>query len=410
MPVLADARRTLLVLPLLLIASRAGASDLVCYRVGTPITVDGYSADWADIDGRDLPGERGSLKFAHDQANLYVLLCISQTESAYLISHQGISLWIDAQGGQCERHGVRYSGSKELADVIERDHNPFPNLSGREGSFPEEQPPIEPPPGAVPPSLPPGMPPGGPKPPGGLGQAGRPSGQDPRKMFKKTMDPGIVFVTKSGRASMQLECMTDDFCAAARYDPPFFCYEFRLPVAELGLEPKALNKGEIRKLSVGLQIPELQQDREVIVTMAPAQGQAGGAEGMGGMGGGPPGGGMGGGPPGGGTGGGGTGGGPPGGGMGGGGMGGGPPGGGMGGGSPGGGMGGGPPGGQREFRQGPTYSVSNTVRWMDLVVSSELPQKELSRPPAENAAPGGKLATDGRPGPGDDGPRTRQGF
>jgi hypothetical protein len=133
----------------------------------------------------------------------------------------------------------------------------------------------------------------------------------------------------------------------------------------------------------------------VIVIMAPAQGQAGGAEGMGGMGGGPPGG---------------TGGGPPGGGMGGGGMGGGPPGGGMGGGSPGGGMGGGPPGGQREFRQGSTYSVSKTVRWMELVVSSELPQKELSRPPAENAAPDGKPATDGRPSPGDDGPRTRQGF
>ena len=396
MPILIDVRRVLLMLTLLLIASRAGASDLVCYRVESAIAVDGYSADWANIDGCVLPGERGLLKFAHDQANLYVLLRISQAESAYLISRQGISLWIDAQGGQSERHGVRYSGSKEFADAIERDHNPFPNLSGREGSFPEERPPIEPPPGAAPPSSPPGMPPGGPKPPGGLGQAGRPSGQDPQKMFKKTMDPGIVFVTKAGRASMQLECMTDDFCAAARYDPPFFCYEFRLPVADLSLEPKALTNGEIRKLSIGLQIPELQQDREVIVTMAPAQGQAGGAEGMGGKGGGSPGGGMGGGPPSGG--------------MGGGGMGGGPPGGGIGGGSPGGGMGGGPPGGQREFRQGLTYSVTNTVRWMDLVVSSELPQKEVSKPPAENAAPGGRLAIDGRPGLGDDGPQTRQGF
>jgi hypothetical protein len=102
MHILTGARRILWMLPLLFVASRVAAGDLICYRVESPVTVDGYSADWASMDGYNLPGERGTLRIAHDQVYWYMLLRIPQSETAYLISRQGYKPM-----GQCARGAER---------------------------------------------------------------------------------------------------------------------------------------------------------------------------------------------------------------------------------------------------------------------------------------------------------------
>ena len=341
------------------------ASDLVGYRVTSPLTVDGYSADWTTVEDHHLPGDWATIRFAHDQSSLYILLRISSVETAYLISRKGMSLWIDSKGQRDPHLKVRYSGSRELLAEIELNHNPFQDASINKGELSNKRPP-GPGLGAGPlPSLPPGL--GDPHASVGFETQATVSRNDPQEICKRVMDPGILLVTQEGRTALQLECGSEDLCAASRYDPPNFCFEFRLPLAGLCLEWPDREQREVRRVSIGLEVPELRQDREEVVTMTPAQGSAGGGMPGGGMGGGMPGGGMGGGMPGG----------------------------GMGGGMPGGGMdAAGAPGGPRApkgFKGGATYSVSKTVRWMDVLLST---QAKRTPPPLPK---GDKASSEGDP-------------
>jgi hypothetical protein len=340
------------------------ADEITSYPARSAISVDGVAADWADVESYSLPGSGGIVKIAHSQERLYLLLQTKDPELAYLVLCQGLGVWIDLEAGQNKNCGLRYAGSKKLAQEIETNHNPLPK--GNEGKDGER---FEPPSiGTHPPGQP--LPPGGgpsPEPPaGGMPPAGRETTDSRvKQVFKKIVDPGILLVTKGRQESMQMECLKDDLCAASAYENEVFSYEFSFPSDELptGLAP--LGSGNVRKINLGIQLPELRPDREVVETHSPSGAQMGGS---GGMGGGPGGGdreGMGGGP-------GGAGGGRPG-------TGGGP--GGAGGGKgPGGAGGHGPHAGPKE---GPSYSMTVNTHWYAVVVASG-PANQSNVIPEEN--------------------------
>jgi hypothetical protein len=321
------------------------ADEITSYPARAVISVDGVAADWADMESYPLPGGVGNVKIAHSPERLYLLLQTKDPELAYLVLCQGLGVWIDLEAGQNKNCGLRYAGSKKLAQEIETNHNPLPkDNEGKDGerfeppSIGTRTPGQPPPPGS---GLPPEPPAGG-MPPAGRG--------DPRvkQVFKKIADPGILLVTKGRQESMQMECLKNCPCAASGYDNQMFSYEFSFPSDELpaGLAP--LGSGNVRKINLGIQLPELRPDREIVETQAPSGGQMGGP---GGMGGGP--GGAGGGRPG---------------------MGGGP--GGAGGKGPGDGGGHGPSAGPKE---GPSYSIAVNTHWYAVIVAPEESKNATSR-------------------------------
>ncbi len=344
---------------LILVAARSNATELVCRPARANLRVDGSASDWAGVQSMELPGGDGIIKAAWSSNCLYLLVQIKDPTLAFLVLLQGLELRLSEEREGSAGYALRYAGSEVLAREIETAHNPFSKALSETNQPPfsetlseTNQPavglPAKPPAGMPPPSgdnqVSP-SPPTRPGPPPGAGS----ENAMVRTIFKKTMDPGIVIVTKGKEHSMQLECTSDGPCAASAYETPFFLYEFSIPWNSFAATKTFSGDHVIKRLVLGLIIPELSQDAEI----HEERGSAGAAMGgRGGMGGGP--GGRGGGP-------GGMGGGP-------GGMGGGR--GGMGGGPGGSGAPGGPPGGHRE---GPTYSVSKPVRWLDLILADTAP-------------------------------------
>jgi len=324
---------------------QTGSLEIDSLFLPDAVIVDGKADEWQPAAKGKVAGTSQNVALAHDADRLYVLFTVQNLRAAMVIRAQGMTLWFDGDGGEGKAFGVKYAGSRHLAQEIEARYASFAK------DFPETE--------------------GHPQRPGSEGQAARrPPNWDgtPRLKLKQLTDPGILFITRGKEESMQMEESRNGVCAASRCDGDTFCFEFAVPLEEIG---GAFLKQPVyarRTLSLGIQIPQLQMERRATTTRAP-QGVSGGQGGPGGMGG--PGGGMGG--PGGGMGGRGGGMGGPGGGMGGrgGGMGG--PGGGMGG--PGGGMGGrggrGAPEEAREDdeRSRPMYTICKPIRWLRVALS-----------------------------------------
>lgn len=334
----------------ILVAAHSDATELVCRPAPPNIRVDGSASEWAGVQSMELPGGDGIIQAAWSSNCLYLLVQIKDPTLAFLVLLQGMELRFSEEREGSAGYALRYAGSEVLAREIETAHNPFSKTLS-ESNQPAVGLPAKPPAGMRPPSgdnQVSASPPTRPGPPPGAGS----ENAMVRAALKKTMDPGIVIVTKGREHSMQLECTSDGPCAASAYETPFFLYEISIPWNSFAATKTTSGDHVIKKLFLGLIIPELSQDAEI----HEERGSAGAAMGgRGGMGGGP--GGMGGGP---------------------GGMGGGR--GGMGGGPGGSGAPGGPPGGPRE---GPNYSVSKPVRWLDLILADT--------PPAASGSPAGTL-------------------
>ena len=339
----------------------AEAEDIISHPAESSVIVDGASADWSSVEGHVLVGRNGTLKVSHGADRLYLLLQLTNPEDAYLALCKGLSVWIDSGPGHSKKCGLKYAGSKKMAVVLEESFKPVtrsdPKDDGErmeppdfgEGPRPEHSP--------VGGERPPGPPSGGPH-GGSRDKAGEKTDGDlppPGKngndggagmIFKKTIDPGIVLVSQGQKSSMQIECLRDSFCAMSSIENNIYCYEFSISWNELksaAIPP--VEDGASIRINIGLDLPELLPNQEIVETQAPSM-QMDGAGGPGGGMGGGPGGGMGGGP--------------------GGGMGGGP-GGGMGG-SPGGGMGPGGPGKKPTRKEGPSYTVTTRTQWFSVVV------------------------------------------
>ena len=339
----------------------AKAEEIVSHPAGGSIVVDGASADWASVKGHVLVGKNGTLKVAHDADRLYVLLQLTNPEDAYLALCKGLSVWIDSEPGHSKKCGVKYAGSKKFAVVLDDSFKPVTRTDPKDDgermappAFGEGPRPAQPPVGG---DRPPGPPAGGPhgggrdnageKPDGNLPPSGK-NGDDSGTgiIFKKTIDPGILLVSQGTSSSMQIECIRDSFCAMSSLENNTYCYEFSISWNELkSVAIPPVEEGASIRINIGLDLPELLPNQEIVETQAPSMQMDGAGGPSGGMGGGP-GAGMGGGP--------------------GGGMGGGP-GGGMGGG-PGGGMGPGGPGKKAPRREGPFYSVTARTQWFSVVV------------------------------------------
>lgn len=99
--------------------SEVTASDFESQWVAMPITVDGDADDWENIPTTYLEDEGVVLGMCNDSTNVYVLFRIRDARSAMSIRRAGLTIWLNSEGKEKKKFGVRYNGGPSLSEIRE---------------------------------------------------------------------------------------------------------------------------------------------------------------------------------------------------------------------------------------------------------------------------------------------------
>jgi hypothetical protein len=301
-------------LVLVCIGPDAGAAEKIeSTPAGDRIVLDGDPSDWEGVPTNYLQDSLHVSAIAHDDDNLYLMFRFAEQGLARQLLMRGVTLWINGDGKtkkKNEEFAVRYPGSEQIAEQVEEEDT-------RQGQYRAE--------------------------PEGSETTGR--GGPPPSPASMRQVPGQLTVIRMGMKEAADENQTAGPTAASAFNEGVFCYELKIPFADIGGKVADASPSKKRQVAIGIQIGGMTQT-EMEALQAAMREKMGSMGGQGGRGGG----GMGGGPPSG---------------MGGGGIG------GMGGGM--GAMGGGPGGGGIDGRGGdPRSGMDPEIEWLSVTLSQGL--------------------------------------
>jgi len=238
----------------------AAAEKIESSPIGDRIVLDGDPSDWEGIPINYLKDSLHVSAIAHDDDNLYVMYRFADEGLARRLLMRGVTLWINGDGKtkkKKEEFAVRYPGSKQIAEH-------FANEDSREEGYRAE--------------------------PGGSGTSGR-SGPPPSLASMRQV-PGQLTVIRMGMKETWDENETAGPTAASAFHEGVFCYELKIPIADIGGKIADADPAKKRQLAIGVQIGGMTQaEMETLqAAMREEMGSAGGSagRGAGGMGGGPP--------------------------------------------------------------------------------------------------------------------------
>ena len=234
------------------------AQKIESSATGQRILLDGDPSDWEGIPIVYLKDSLHVSAIAHDDDNLYLMYRFADEGLARRLLMRGVTLWINGDGktkNKKEEFAVRYPGSKQIAEHFE-------NEDPREQGYRTET--------------------------GGSGTSGR--GGPPPSLASMRQIPGELTVIRMGMKEMKDENDTAGPTAASAFSEGVFCYELKIPIADIG--GKIADAGSAKKVAIGVQIGGMTQ-AEMESMQAAMREKMGGTGGQGGRGGG----GMGGGPP-----------------------------------------------------------------------------------------------------------------
>ena len=230
------------------------------------MVLDGDPIDWQGIPIVYLEDSLHLMSIAHDDHNLYLMYRFADKRLARQLMMRGVTLWISGNGKTTkkkEEFAVRYPGSEQISEHLESEDN----ADGRSR-------------------------------PGGSDSSGRRS--PPQELASLRQFPGHLTVIRSGLKDSIDEDNPDGPGAGSSFNEGSFCYELRIPFAEIGGKFAETDPSKNRRIAIGIQIGGLTDAEKEIVqsAMRERMGDAGGTGGgrgggaMGGGMGGPPGGGM----------------------------------------------------------------------------------------------------------------------
>lgn len=232
------------------VPSGCGDSAMSAQWAGDSVEIDGWSSDWSNLRTTYFEEEKIVLGLANDSANLYILFRFQDAQWARSIRMSGLTFWLDPKGGKDRHLVLTYNGGPSMEQLRE----------ARGGQDDTQR------------DLPPEM-------------------AERRDQMMKDREPQLQIEIKDRIAQMPIA--TDGSVGprvAFAMDHGMYCYEFSIPLHEVGVRSYGLGVAPGAKIGLGAKWGGMPSDR-------PQRGMGGG--GM--MGGGPPGGGtFGGGPPGGG--------------------------------------------------------------------------------------------------------------
>jgi hypothetical protein len=227
---------------------------------GDRIALDGDPSDWEGIPITYLEDSLHVATIAHDDDNLYVMYRFADERLARQILMRGVTLWVNGDGKtrkKKEEFAVRYPGSEQIAEQFAGED------PGKERYRAESA---------------------------GAGTSDR--GGPPPSLASMRQDPGQLTVIRMGMKETGGENDGDGPIAASAFNEGVFCYELKIPFADIGGKIADASPTEKRKLAIGIQIGGMTQaEMETLqATMRENEGGMGdpGGRGSGGMGGGPP--------------------------------------------------------------------------------------------------------------------------
>jgi len=227
---------------------------------GNGIVLDGDPADWEGVPIIYLKDSLHVSAIAHDDENLYVMYRFADDGLARRLLMRGVTLWINGDGKtkkKKEEFAVRYPGSKQIAEQFE-DKDP-----DEEGNRAET---------------------------GGSGQPGR--GRPPLSLASMRQVPGQLTVIRMGVTETRDESDTAGPTAASAFNEGVFCYELKIPIADIGGKIADASPSKRRQVAIGVQIGGMTKAemKSLQAAMKEEIGSSGGqgSRGGGGMGSGPP--------------------------------------------------------------------------------------------------------------------------
>ena len=226
---------------------------------GDRIVLDGDPSDWEGIPINYLKDSLHVSAIAHDDDNLYVMYRFADEGLAHQLLMRGVTLWINGDGKtkkKKEEFAVRYPGSAQIAEQF-KDEDP------REEQYRAET--------------------------EGSGTPGR--GGPPPSLASMRQVPGQLTVIRMGMKETGNENDAGGPTAASAFNEGVFCYELKIPFADIGGKIADASPAKKRQVAIGVQIGGMTQaEMETVqAAMKEKMGSTGGTGGRGGgMGGGPP--------------------------------------------------------------------------------------------------------------------------
>ena len=258
-------RRTTLCAALLVSIVLVGSSNASAAKkiesnpIGDRIVVDGDPSDWEGVPLTFLKDSLHVSAIAHDDDSLYLMYRFADEGLARRLLMRGVTLWLNGDGktkSKKEEFAVRYPGSAQIAAHFENEE------TGNDRYRPQTD---------------------------GSGSFG--DGGPPPSLASMRQVPGELTVIRMGMKEMVLENETGGPTAASAIHEGVFCYELKIPFADIGGKIADASSTKKRQLAIGVQIGGLTQaEMETLqAAMREEMGSMGGSGGRGGgMGGGPP--------------------------------------------------------------------------------------------------------------------------
>jgi len=223
------------------------------------MSLDGDPIDWEGVPIAFLEESLHVMALTHDEENLYIMYRFADERLARELMRRGVTLWINGDGKTTkkkENFAVRYPGSQQISEHLESGDRSDGRSQAR-GSDP----------------------------------SGRPA--PPPELASLRQLPGHLTVIRMGIKEIGDEGTSEGPGAASSFDDGSFCYELRVPFAEIGGKVAEAAPTATRKVAVGVQIGGLTDAEMEMVqsAMRERMGDMGGMSGgrgggaMGGMGG-----------------------------------------------------------------------------------------------------------------------------
>ncbi len=245
----------------------AGATAIESTPIDDIIRLDGIATEWEGIPITYLRESLHVISVAHDDETLYLMFSFSDQRLAQQLQRRGVMLWFNGNGktkNKNEEFGLRYGGSQQIADHF---------ASQREDEGDD----------------------GGGTTTGRGGYGGRGSGPPPQMTGGSRAYPGNLTIVTQGIKETVPEDNSDGPAAASMVEEEIFCYELRVPLADVGGKIADRGPGSKSKVAIGIQIGGLTEAEMETIQPPMDERPAGMGGSTGGMGGGRGGGGMGGG-------------------------------------------------------------------------------------------------------------------
>jgi hypothetical protein len=219
-----QARVAILILSIAMFAGpqAAAAEKVESSPAGHRIVLDGDPSDWAGIPIIYLKDSLHVSAIAHDDDSLYLMYRFADDGLARRLLSRGVTLWINGDGKakkKKEEFAVRYPGSAQIAEQFE-DEEPVQDHYQAET--------------------------------GESGAAGR--GEPPASLASLRQVPSELTVIRRGRKETVKEDDPAGPTAASAFNEGVFCYELKIPIAEIGGKVTNANPAKQRHVAIGVQI------------------------------------------------------------------------------------------------------------------------------------------------------------